>query len=153
MADLHKSDVRWFALREPDLLDQLHYPLTASVKAWTDTLVVLAKVTVEGLDKKFLEGYSKSKGATGDTTWNSISWAREAMKASGLPEEIVDEAISPLRTIQELRSKLGAHSRGSEAAKIRAELLRQYKTPRLHIEHLCSQLARSVELLRSQAWT
>jgi hypothetical protein len=152
LADLQRSNVNWFALREPELLDQLHYPLTTSVKAWSDTLVALAKVTVEGLEKKVFEGYAKSKGATGDTTWNSISWAREAMKASGFPDETVNEAISPLRTIQELRTKLWAHSGGGEAAKIRAGLLREYKTPRLHIEGLCNQLARSMELLCSQAW-
>lgn len=35
---LRDSRLPWFTLREPGLLDQLHYPLTASSKTWGDTL-------------------------------------------------------------------------------------------------------------------
>jgi hypothetical protein len=152
LTDLHTSGSDWFTLREPNLVNQVHYPLTPSVKAWSDTLTALAKLVVEGLERKYFEERAKGRGAKGDPTWGSISWVREAMKTSGFPEEIVDEVISPLRTVQELRTKLGAHSGGSEAARIRADLLREYKTPRLHIEHLCDQLMRSLYLLRNLNW-
>lgn len=70
------------------------------------------------------------------------------MKLSGASDETIDEVVVPLRTVQELRTKLGAHSGGSEAAIIRANLLRKHKTPRSHIEHLSGQLVRSIDLLR-----
>ena len=153
LSDLHTAGVKWFRLREPDLVAQLHYPLTPSVKIWSDTLIALAKLIVEGLEKKYFEERAKSKGTKGDPTWASIRWVQEAMKSSGISDEIVGEVISPLRTVQELRTKLGAHSGGSEAASIRADLLRKYKTPRLHIEHLCGQLVHSLEILRNLDWT
>jgi hypothetical protein len=148
LTDLHTSGVKWFRLREPNLVDQLHYPLTDSIKIWSDTLIALAKIVVEGLERKYFEERAKSEGAKGDPKWGSIRWVQEAMKSSGISDEIIDEVISPLRTVQELRTKLGAHSGGSEAASIRADLLREHKTPRLHIEHLCGQLVRSLRLLR-----
>ena len=138
---------------EPHLVSQLHYPLTASAKAWGDTLIVLAKLVVEGLEKRYFEELAKSNGVKGDPGWGSINWLKEAMKSSGNSDEVVEEVILPLRTVQQLRTKLGAHSGGSEAASIRADLLREYKTPRLHIEHLCDQLVRSLYLLRTLSWT
>ncbi len=153
LTDLHTSGVKWFTLREPNLINQLHYPLTASVKAWGDTLIALAKLVVEGLERRYFEDLAKSKGAKGDPQWGSISWVKEAMKSSGTSDEVVNEVILPLRTVQELRNKLGAHSGGSEAGSIRANLLREYKTPRSHIEHLCDQLVRSLYLLRTLSWT
>jgi hypothetical protein len=148
LTDLHTSRVKWFTLREPDTVRHLHYPLTSSAKAWNDILIALAKLVVEGLEKTFFEKEAKSKGATGDPKWGSIRWVQEAMKFSGASDETIDEVILPLRTVQELRTKLGAHSGGSEAASIRADLLRKHKTPRLHIEHLSGQLVRSMDLLR-----
>jgi len=148
LTDLHTSGAQWFTLREPTLISQVHYPLTSSVKAWNDTLIALAKLVVEGLEKRFFEEQAKSKGANGDPKWGSIRWVQEAMKFSGASDETIDEVIVPLRIVQELRTKLGAHSGGSESASIRADLLRKYKTPRLHIEHLSGQLVRSMDLLR-----
>lgn len=148
LTDLHTSRVKWFTLREPDLVKQLHYPLTPSAKAWSDILTALAKLVVEGFERKFFEEQVKSKGAKGDPQWGSIRWVQEAMKTSGTSDEIIDEVIVPLRTVQELRTKLGAHSGGSEADSIRADLLRKHQTPRIHIEYLSSQLVRSIHRLR-----
>jgi len=153
LTDLHTSGVKWFTLREPDLVNQLHYPLTASAKAWGDTLITLTKLVVEGLEKRYFEELAKSKGVKGDPKWGSINWVKEAMKSSGTSDEVLNEVILPLRTVQELRTKLTAHSGGSEAVSIRANLLREYKTPRSHIEHLCDQLVRSLYLLRTLSST
>ncbi|MGA2888205.1 MAG: hypothetical protein ABSE51_09160 [Terracidiphilus sp.] len=153
LTDLHTSGLQWFTLREPNLVSQVHYPLTPSAKAWSDTLIALAKLVIEGLERRYFEERAKSKGAKGDSQWGSIRWVQEAMKAAGTSDEIVDEVIAPLRTVQQLRTKLAAHSGGSEANAIRADLLSEYKTPRLHIEYLCGQLVQSLQILRSLGWS
>jgi hypothetical protein len=152
LTELHTSGLKWFTLREPNLVSQVHYPLTTSAKTWNDTLLTLAKLVVESIERKHFEEYARNNGATGDAKWGSIRWVQEAMKTSGTPDEIIEEVIVPFRTVQELRTKLGAHSGGSEAGSIRACLLRKYKTPRLHIEHLCGQLMRSLNVLRQMDW-
>jgi hypothetical protein len=153
ITNLHSCSSEWFTLREPNLVNQVHYPLTPAVKTWDDTLIALAKLVVEGIEKRYFELYVKSKGAKGDPKWGSIRWVQEAMKTSGTSDEIIDEVIAPLRTVQHLRTKLVAHSGGCEANAIRADLLRKHKTPRLHIEHLCGQLVRSLQVLSSLDWT
>ena len=44
LLELHEAKTKWFSLREPDLVKQVHYPLTASSKAWGDALTTLAKL-------------------------------------------------------------------------------------------------------------
>jgi hypothetical protein len=138
---------KWFTLREPDLVKQLHYPLTTSSKAWGDTLTTLAKLVNEGLERRFFENRTKELGGNEDAKWGSIRWAQEAMKAGGVGDEVIADVIQPLRDLQQLRTKLDAHSGGAEANVLRTSLLRQHKSPRGHIEHICAQLAYSLGML------
>ncbi len=146
---LHTTDIKWFTLRDPDLVSQLHYPLTSSAKAWGDVIGTLARVVVEGLEKKFFETRAKDAARRGDPKWGSIRWAKEALKISGTDESVINEVIQPLLDLQAQRTKLsGAHSGGNEAKKLRAALLRKHKSPRGHVEHLCGQILRSLQTLR-----
>lgn len=148
LLELHAAKTKWFTLREPDLVEQVHYPLTTSSKAWGDTLTTLAKLVNEGLERRIFEAKAKELGADGDSKWGSIRWAQEAMKASGIADDVVTEVIQPMRDLQNLRTKLDAHSGGAEANRLRASLLRQYKSPRGHVERTCSQLVRSLLTLK-----
>jgi len=146
---LHTADVAWFTLREPDLAKQLHYPLTNSAKAWGEVVSTLAKVINEGLEKKFFKKRAKDVGGKDDPKWGSILWAKEALTVAGTDESVVSEVIQPLLDLQAQRSKLsGAHSGGEEAKKLRAKLLREHKTPRGHVDHLCGQLLHSLQTLK-----
>lgn len=145
---LHEKGADWFTLREPELVKQLHYPLTSSQKAWDEALGVLAKLVVEGLERKFFEHEVKKAGASGDPKWASIRWAKEWMKVVGADDGVINEVIQPLVALQALRTKLSAHSGGGEAKKLRVTLIKAHKSPRGHIEHICTQLGRSLEVLR-----
>lgn len=145
---LDSEKPKWFVLREPELVAQLHYPLTDSSKVWGDTLTALAKCVTEGLEKRFFEKTVKELAGQGDPKWGSIRWAREALVLAGVDEDRIREIVEPLQDVQALRTKLGAHSGGNEAGRIRAGLLKKHQTPRAHIEKLSTQLARSLESMR-----
>lgn len=137
----------WFTLREPDLVGQLHYPLTAATKPWDDTLIGLAKCAVEGLEKQHLVKVAKEAGRQGDPAWGSIKWLREALFAHGVDEDRAEEIVAPFGELQHLRSKLAAHSGGTEAAEIRRRLLRAHSSPRDQVESISTRLAHSLEAL------
>lgn len=139
----------WFTLHDPKLVDQLHYPLTASTKTWSDTLVTLAKCATEGLKKSYFEGEAKRRGRAGDPTWGSIKWTRELLQVLSVDEDRISEIVDPLVEVQRLRSKLGAHSGGTEAAAIRRDLLKEFQSPRAHIAALATKLAGSLDALES----
>jgi hypothetical protein len=144
---LQEAAPKWFTLREPELLRQLNYPLTASNKIWGDVLKTLAKLVVEGLERGFFESKAREAGAAGDAKWGSIRWAEEAMRVGGVDPDIIAEVLGPLRNAQFFRTKLDAHSGGVEASALRASLLRQHKTPRAHVEVLSGGLVQALKRL------
>jgi hypothetical protein len=148
VSELHVAKSAWYTLREEELIKQLHYPLTSSAKAWGEALGTLAKIVVEGLERRFFEATVARLGGQGDSKWGSILWAREALKVSGVDETAIPEVIQPFLDLQSLRTKLGAHSGGEEAKKLRASLLRDHKSPRGHFDHLCERLVHSLRILK-----
>jgi hypothetical protein len=134
----------WFTLREPDLVGQLHYPFTAATKPWDDTLIGLAKCAIEGLEKQYLAKLAKEAGRQGDQGWGSIKWLREALLARGVDEDRAEEIVAPFGELQHVRSKLVAHSKGTEAAEIRRKLLQMNGSPRKQVESISARLAHSL---------
>ncbi|MYE04829.1 MAG: hypothetical protein F4Y00_07655 [Bacteroidetes bacterium SB0662_bin_6] len=147
VSDLEARGVGWFKLREPDLLNGLHRPLTEAHQSWNDVVGKLAKLVNEGLQKRFFAKSLKHLPAGDVAGWGSIRCAEEVLKAADVPSEVVAEAIEPIRELQRLRTKLVAHSGGSEAQQIRSGLIRTHGSPYEHIDDLCRRLAHSLQLL------
>lgn len=146
---LGDDDQPWFTLRDPDLVDQLHYPHTAATKPWDDTLLALAKCAIEGLEKRHLVKIAKEAGRQGDQNWGAIKWLREALLARGVDEDRADEIVGPFGELHHIRSKLVAHANGAEAAEIRRNLLQKHGSPRDQVESISTRLAHSLDALRT----
>ncbi|MFL9966591.1 hypothetical protein PQR02_37640 [Paraburkholderia sediminicola] len=145
---LSESKPDWFSFRESKLLDQLHYPLTSSIKGWNEVIVTLAKCVTEGLEKRFLEKAARRRGSVGDPKWGPIKWAAELLKQLEVDDDRLAEICSPLFEVQRLRSKLGGtHASGDEANAIRKQLIKTYGTPLGHIKALAAQLSQSLAAL------
>ncbi|WP_186149179.1 hypothetical protein [Burkholderia gladioli] len=142
---MSRESAPWFTLREPRLLEQLHYPLTSANKGWNEVIVNLAKCVTEGIEKKFIEAAARSRGSDGQPTWGSIKWLDELLRKLDVEDDRVREVCGPLFELQRLRSKLaGTHATGSEAIEIRRALLKAHKTPLKHIKSLATQLQNSL---------
>ena len=141
---LHQRSPSWFRLKQPDLLEGLHYPLTSAHKPWDDTIIDLAKLIVESLEHKVLLRISKDRGYEGDPKWGSIKWLRSALLALEVDEGYATQLVTPIDRVQFLRTKLAAHAGKNEAANIRQELLAEHKTPKAHIAALAEQLNESL---------
>jgi hypothetical protein len=144
---LRESRVHWFKLREPGLLDQLNYPLTDSSKAWGNILTTLAKCAVEGLEKSYVVAQAKKCGAQGEPTWGSVKWLRLLLTSLGVEPDRLAEIVNPLVNVQKFRTVLDAHAGGEEAAKLRRQLLKEFKTPRGHIHALATEVTASLEAI------
>jgi len=147
--DLGRRQPTWFTLHEKALVGQLHYPLTTSNKTWNDALIGIAKCVVEGLKKSFFETAAKELGRVGEPGWGSLKWVREYLIGKQVDADRIDELVSPLVETQRLRSKLSAHAAGNEAATIRKELLKEFGSPKAHIEDLATKLNASLVALEA----
>lgn len=143
--ELSLSNHLWFQLKQPSLVDQLHYPLTASNKIWDDTLINMNKVINESLVKDELKKIAVAAGAKGDPMMGSIKWLREALIAKGTDEDQADALVKPLADLQFFRTKLSAHVGGAGAAQVRQDILKEHGTPRQHIDSLAGRLGAALK--------
>jgi hypothetical protein len=134
----------WFRIHDTTLIDQIHYPLTTSLKTWTDVLITMAKCIVESLNKSYLERSAKNLSRAGDPKFGSIKWLGELLIGLEVDADQVSMLVDPFVQVQMLRSKLAAHAGGNEAEKIRKDLILKFKSPKKHIEELCVQLTSSL---------
>ncbi|MFS2033413.1 hypothetical protein ACEN8I_05230 [Polaromonas sp. CT11-55] len=143
--ELARSNHPWFQLKQPSLIEQLHYPLTASNKIWDDTLIDMVKAVTESLVKDELKKIAVAAGAKGDPTMGSIKWLREALIAKGTDEDQAETLVKPFGELQFFRTRLAAHAGGAGAAQLRQDLLKEYGTPRQHIDSLAGRLSASLK--------
>lgn len=140
LRELSRGNHDWFQLRQPSLVEQLHYPLTASNKIWDDTLIAMNKAINESLVKDGLKKFAVAAGAKGEPMMGSIKWLREALIAKGADVDQADALVKPLGDLQFFRTRLSAHAGGAGAAQVRQELLKEHGTPRQHIDSLACRL-------------
>jgi hypothetical protein len=145
LRDLSRSNHNWFQLKQPSLVEQLHYPLTASNKIWDDTLIDMNKVINESLIMDELKKIANGAGATGDPKMGSIKWLREALIAKGTDLDQADALVKPLGDLQFFRTNFSAHVGGARAAQVRKDLLKEHGTPRQHIDSLAGRLGAALK--------
>jgi hypothetical protein len=141
LRELARANVPWFQLKQPSLIERLHYPLTSSTKIWDDTLIDMNKAINEGLVKDVLKRIAIAGGSKGDPTMGSIKWLREALIAKGTDIDHADDLVKPFGELQFLRTRFSAHAGGAGANHERQKLLKEHGTPRHHIDSLASRLA------------
>ncbi len=149
LRELSRNNHLWFQLKQPSLVEQLHYPLTASNKIWDDTLIDMNKVINESLIKDELKKIAVAAGAKGEPTMGSIKWLREALVAGGTDLDQADALVKPLGDLQFFRTRLAAHAGGAGAAQVRQDLLKEYGTPRQHIDFLAGRLRTALKDISS----
>ena len=92
-----------------------------------------------------LRGITNWKGNPYDPTMGSIKWLREALIAKGTDEDQAETLVKPFGELQFFRTKLAAHVGGAGAAQLRQDLLKEYGTPRQHIDSLAGRLSASLK--------
>lgn len=117
-----RSEIGWQLYREPHDIDQgvlsrLHVPLNETQTEFEDQLLILAKLLVDFLNEKAI---GKIIGQGPDNE-RGIGKLQRLFNLAGY--EGWHEDVSLLRQIQELRSRVSAHSKGSDYSKYIEERL------------------------------
>lgn len=99
------------------ILDRLHVPLNETQTEFEDQLMILAKLLVDFLNDRGI-GKVVGKGPEGE---RSLGKLQRFLEEVGY--EQADEDLSLLREIQELRSRVAAHTKGSDYDKFIASKL------------------------------
>jgi hypothetical protein len=138
LKDIEKRRAPWWKLRSDRLIEQLQCPFTTSPDEWSNDILLLDQLVVEGLDTKWLRDSASGLGRGPDPKFASIKLAEECLLGLGLEKSDASEIVAPLKTVRDLRTKLKGHAPGTEAMTIRQRILQEYGSFRKHFLSLCT---------------
>lgn len=137
--ELNHEGVPWWTLRSQQLLDQLHYPVTASADEWSNELLHLDQLIVEGFEVKWLKNKAQSLGRVPDPKYGSLLLIYECLLGQGLDVPEAQKLIEPLKDAHDLRSKTKGHASGEEATRIKSDVRRKHGSYKKHFRYLVTE--------------
>jgi hypothetical protein len=157
LCELDDKHVPWWTPRDRGLFERVHYPVTDAADEWSRDLHNFEKLLVEGFEVKAIRKIAKNHQVTIDKQWGSLKLLDELLRALGCDDEARELIMTPLQELRHLRSKLSGHASGLEAKKLKARILKNYRTYRMHFRDLCERCDKAVadltEILESATST
>lgn len=146
--ELRQARVPWWTLRAQDLPRLVQYPATSSPDEWSNEILRLDQLLVEGFEERWLRKKAEDLGRSPEKQFRSLKLIEECLIAFGFEEEHAREITSPLHEIHNLRSKLKGHASGDTVTSIKRKVLAEHKTYRRHFHELCKAADESLQSIR-----
>ena len=140
-----ESDLDWWQLADSTLLERVNTPVTNSREEWAQAFVDLANLVIQGFPVRAIRARLKAKGIPFATDARSLVLLEKILSAHYTTPD--KTRLDGLRTVQRIRSKVGAHFGGSEATELAREAISDYRSYRAHFEAICNDVIREFELI------
>ena len=138
------SDLTWWHLREESLLERANTPRTSSRDEWAQAFMDLSKLIIEGFQVRTIRG---------ELTKMQIAFDKEERSLALLEKLLIGhnkiangQRLDGLRTVQNIRNKVIAHSGSSEAVELANTALRDHETFSAHFESVCRTVTNELKL-------
>lgn len=146
--ELRSDSYPWWQLRGGDAtLNKVTYPNSESRDEWTDEIMNLDQLLVEGFDEKSLRSIANNLGCENVKDLRSLKLIEAILCKIGCSEDRAKNAMGPFHDLHNLRSKVRGHVAGSEAEQIHEETLMRFRTYKGHFASLCESCNKSIEFL------
>jgi hypothetical protein len=89
--------------------------VTASQDEWSDELLRLDQLVVEGFEKKWLRTRAEAQGRKPEVNFASLKLIEECLLGQGFDQSDASSIVAPFRELHELRTKMKGHASGGEA--------------------------------------
>lgn len=142
VARLDKSLPYYWKKRGDELMSAVHYPLTSSVKEWSNAILALDQIVIEGFSSKHLRKHVESSGRIVEKEWRSIKLLQEILIGSGISESIAVEILNPLKHTHDLRSKVNSHSSSEKDTLVKQAKI-EHGSLAMHFRNLASDVQMS----------
>jgi hypothetical protein len=143
---LEKGKPELWSCTNRNLYDQLNYVVTDSEKEWSDEILTLDKLVVEGFNYEYLKKTAKSLNCF-KPDFRSIKLLKEVLKVKKINDKEIDTIIQPLEEIQSLRTKFKVHRSGNEVNSTRKRLIAQHGNLKDHFRRLIGRVDNSIKVL------
>ena len=144
-----EKSVPWWVLRTTKALDVVHYPVTSAADEWSEELLHLDQLLVEGFEKPWLKQRALALGRTTENQWGTLKLIEECLIGAGFEEADAKSLMQPLQTLHHLRSKLKGHVSGGDAVKLKQAAVRDHGSYKAHFVELCRQCRASLEAIET----
>lgn len=144
LRDLDHKQVPWWTLRSEELPSRVHYPATTSPDEWSNEILNLDQMLVEGFEEKWLRKKAAELGRETDPRFRSLKLVEECLVGLGDEESSARGTTVPMHKLHSLRSKLRGHAAGDEVFAIRKEALSEHGSYREHFRALCAVCDESI---------
>jgi hypothetical protein len=148
LGELRQAGVQWWTQRAQNLPGLVQYPATTSPDEWSNEILRLDQLVVEGFEERWLRKKAEELGRTPDKQFRSLKLIEECLIVLGFEVEHAQKITSPLHDVHNLRSKLKGHASGSTFTSIQRQVLAEHKTYRMHFRELCKAVDGSLQTIR-----
>ncbi len=140
-----EQNVRWWKLRDADLLNRANVPLTSSKDEWSEAVMDITKIFIEGFDTKAIRNQCDKVGMTYGNDDRTITLLEKRLNF----DRHVDRSfpLDGLREAQRIRSKIGGHTKGIEAQQILQAVVSEHGSFTEHFTNLCKRIVAELEAI------
>lgn len=139
----------WWQPRGEDAIRTLHLPITKSDAEWSEAILVLDQMLVEGLLVAPLRKIAKGLGRTVDDRWQSLRVIEECLVGIGYEPEDAKAIVSPLAKLHGLRSVVKGHATSTKKKAAIAEALK-FGSFRGHFESIAADCDKAMMTIIEQ---
>lgn len=147
---LQKQNCFWWTLRSESNLSKLHIPLTSSADEWADELLNLDQLIVEGFQEKELKRYCTQHNIEFKNSDRSLKLIGLILSFKGFDDEQINEIMSPLYEVHNLRSEQKGHSSGETAVNARKKIRKDYGNFSNHYNYLLEGIIDTLQILKDE---
>ena len=140
-----ESDLAWWRLREEGLLERTNTPRTDSQDEWAQAFSDLAHLVIEGFVITAIRTRLKDSGIEFEKDDKSLALLEKVLIGSQVLAG--GSRLDALRTVQAIRSRSAAHSRGSRAAELERDALEKYGSYPAHFEGVCKDALQELDVI------
>lgn len=140
-----ERSVGWWKLRDPDLLNRANVPLTSSKDEWSEAVMDITKIVIEGFDTKAIREQLDKVGMTYEKDDRTITLLEKLLNFGRHTDDPFP--LEGLREAQRIRSKIGGHTKGTEAQQILQAAVSEHSSFTEHFTNLCKRIAAELEAI------
>ena len=140
-----QSKAPWWILRDPAAADRVTSPLTSSRDEWARASTNLVQLIIEGFEIKAVRTRLDEMGIAWHLKDKSILLLERVLSSEAADGSA--QNLDGLRSLQRIRSKVGAHARGTEADSLATRAVQEYGSYAAHFENVCRDVAIELEYI------
>lgn len=147
LKEIDKQSLPWWALKSQDQINTIHYVVTDSPKEWSNEILNLHQLIVEGFKHSYIKKKLEELRGKVDKDWRSLKLLEEYLIEKSITESEVKSLISPFQQLNHFRNKAAGHASDQDAIALKVQLIKEHESLLRHFRNLLTDCDQSMRKL------